>query len=429
MITTSTITQLLQRPWQKWPAHAMLLMSLLCLTLAGCTTWQTPTRFDDSALRTRAEVQQVRGVKLSAAVLSTDDSRRIFGVNVNENDVQPVWIEVENSTKQSLWLLRAGTDPDLFSPLEVAWPFHSSFFAGETNNRLDEHFASLSFQNPVSAGTKQSGILFTNPHRMTRLLSVDILGQGDIFSFTLFPPVPDDQTEEATVALVNVEQLMNEVTVDIKETNSFRARLKQLPCCATSADGSQAGDPLNIILVGNLADITSALVRRGFRLDALDFDKTQRLYGRPPDVVARKKGQAGAPANWLRIWAAPFNHQGQNVYLAQAGRRQGWRMLEVEEKDMMLNPGVDEVRNLFIQDMLYSSGLEKLAFVSGVGATKPGQPRGSLGGASYQTDGLRAVLFLVTRPLSLSDLEILEWHPYIKLREADAVKESDNDEN
>ena len=77
--------------------------------------------------------------------------------------------------------------------------------------------------------------------------------------------------------------------------------------------------------------------------------------------------------------------------------------------------------------MLYSNGLSKIALVSGVGPTGPGEVRDSLGGASYHTDGLRVVLFLVTRPLSLSDVQILDWHPALKLREADAVKEIEND--
>jgi hypothetical protein len=405
----------------------MLFLSMLCLSLTGCATWQVPTEFNDSVLRARAEIQELRGVKLSAAVLSSDDSQRMFGSNVNKTGVQPVWIEVENNTNQVLWLLRSGTDPDLFSSMEVAWPFHVSF-AGETNARLDDHFSALSFQNPVSPGTKQSGIIFTNPHHMTRLLSVDILGQGELFPFTMFPPVPDDQTTEATAALVNLRQLVKEVTVDIKETDSFRARLEQLPCCATGVgvDENKSGDPLNVILIGDLADIVTALVRRGFRLDALDFDKKQQLYGRPPDIVARKKGQAGAPANWLRMWVAPLRYQRQAVFVVQAGRRQGWRMEKVEEEDLILNPKVDEVRNLLIQDMAYSSGLKKIAFIDGVGATEPGESRNSLGGASYQTDGLRAVLFFVTRPQSLSNIEFLDWHPALKLREIDAIKESDN---
>ena len=426
MSESNSIPELIPRlSCRELPIFTMLVLSMLCLSLAGCATWQVPTEFNDSVLRARAEIQELRGVTLNAAVLSTDDSQRMFGSNINKTGVQPVWIEVENNTNQVLWLLRSGTDPDLFSPMEVAWPFHVSF-ASETNARLDDHFSALSFQNPVSPGTKQSGIIFANPHHMTRLLSVDILGQGELFPFTMFPPVPDDQTIEATAALVNVRQLVKEVTVDIKETDSFRTRLEQLPCCATGADGNKSGDPLNVILIGDLADIVTALVRRGFRLDALDFDKKQHLYGRSPDIVARKKGQAGVPTNWVRMWVAPLRYQGQTVFVVQAGRRQGWRMEKVVEDDLILNPKVDEVRNLLIQDMAYSSGLRKIAFIDGVGATEPGESRSSLSDTSYQTDGLRAVLFFVTRPQSLSNIEFLDWHPALKLREIDAIKESEN---
>ncbi len=383
-----------------------------------------PAEFDDSALRSHAKSQQLKGVKLSAAVLSSEDSQQIFGVRVNDKEVQPIWIEVENNTDQALWLLRSGTDPDLFSPLEVAWSFHKTF-AGESNDRLDKHFDSLGFQNPISPGSKQSGILFTNPHLGTRLLSVDILGDGEIFPFTLYPSVPDDQTEESMAVLTIMKKLIAEIKDDIQDVDSFRARLEQMPCCAMS-DGGETADPLNVVLVGGLADIASALVRRDFRIDIRDFDNVQMLFGRPTDLVARKKGQAGVPANWLRLWVAPFNFQGKTVFIVQAGRRLGWRMQEIEDDNLVLNPRVDEVRNLFIQDLLYSSGLEKLAFVGGVGATEPGESRNSIDGASYQTDGLRAVLFLVTRPLSFSDLEILEWHPYLKHVEIEAVRELDN---
>ena len=258
------------------------------------------------------------------------------------------------------------------------------------------------------------------------MLSVDILGQGEIFPFTLFLEVPDDQTDMSTDMRVKVFQLIEAETDDYQDVNEFRARLEQLPCCARSADGKQSGDPLNVILVGEFTDIVTAFVRRGFRLDIREFDNAQWLFGRPPDIVARKAGQGGVPANWVRLWVAPLRFQGQPVFLVQAGRRQGWRLAEVEEKDMVLNPYVDEARNLLIQDMVYSSGLQKIAFVSGVGATEPGESRGSLGGASYQTDGLRTVLFFITRPLSLSDIEILNWHPALKLREIEAIKEIEN---
>ncbi|MGB5456517.1 MAG: hypothetical protein WBO18_11185 [Gammaproteobacteria bacterium] len=167
-------------------ALCLAILSLPGLVLTGCATWQQPDAFDVSVLRARAESEEVKGVRLSAAVLGSSDSQQMFGANINDTGVQPVWIEIENRTNQALWLLRSGTDPDLFSPLEVAWSFHRSF-ASETNARLDAHFDDLSFQNPVLPGETKSGILYTNPHRKTRLLSIDILGQRELFPFTLFP--------------------------------------------------------------------------------------------------------------------------------------------------------------------------------------------------------------------------------------------------
>ena len=184
-----------QRTCRRWPVGAIL--CLLYLVLGGCASWQQPDEFDVSMLQARAESETVNDVRLSAVVLSSRESQQMFGADVNSIGVQPVWIEIDNNTNQSLWLLRSGTDPDLFSPLEVAWSFHKSF-ASETNARLDAHFDAMTFQNPIAPRETKSGILFTNPQRNTRLLSIDILGQGQTFPFTLFPLVPDDQTGEST---------------------------------------------------------------------------------------------------------------------------------------------------------------------------------------------------------------------------------------
>ena len=97
----------------------------------------------------------------------------------------------------------------------------------------------------------------------------------------------------------------------------------------------------------------------------------------------------------------------------QTGRPIGGRFKASVSKDLKLHPNVDEVRNLLIQDMLYSGGLGKLGFITGVGAAAPGEPRISLNDTHYYTDGLRAVLFIETRPLALSDVEILDWVPYL----------------
>ena len=397
-------------------ALAALVIGTLCLALGACGSWRQPLGFDDSTLRDRASSQQVRGVELSAAVLGSEDSYRMFGARVNESGVEPVWIEVKNNTEQVLWMLRAGTDPDLFSPLEVAWSFHITF-AGETNAKMDEHFDKLSFENPVPPGETRTGIIFTNPHDQTHLLSVDILGQGEMFPFTLFLEVPDHQSDESVLQRARLHERLAQEVENYHDDETFRARLRELPCCSAGSDGGAAGDPLNLVLVGDFPDIVSAFVRRGYRMDLRDFHAAHRLFERPPDLSARKAGQGGVPANWLRVWLAPFRFQGLPVFVAQTARPQGLRSAESGEDEPRLSPLVDEVRNSLVQDMVYSSGLQKLAFDHGVGATRPGTARVSLDGAAYQTDGLRAVMFFITRPLSLADVEVLDWLPLHRLRE------------
>lgn len=61
----------------------------------------------------------------------------------------------------------------------------------------------------------------------------------------------------------------------------------------------------------------------------------------------------------------------------------------------------------------YSAGLGKLG---SIGSADPGdvtQPRRSLAGSAYCTDALRAVMVLVTRPLALSDVPLLDEIPWI----------------
>jgi hypothetical protein len=410
----------------EFPVLAIFALMILFMAMAGCATWQAPGEFDTSALRTRAVTEEINGVRLSATVLSSDESKRMLGANINKKEVQLIWLEVENNTSQALWLLRAGTDPDIFSPLEVAWSYHAAF-AQETNAIVDAHFEAMAFHPLIPAHSTQSGIMYTNPHREIRLLNVDLLGQGNLFPFTLFPLIPDGsggQHARAAMKRFNETNAVNYQSLDV-----LRPALEQMPCCAMDHDGSKKGDPFNVILVGGFDDVSAALVRRGYRVQILELDNKQHLYERPPDVVIRKQGQGGAPANWLRLWLAPVRFQGKAVFLAQAGRPVGGRFIDIEEADLMLHPDVDEARNLTIQDMMYSGGLGKLAFIEGVGEITRGNPRTSLDGSTYYTDGLRAVMFFVTRPSTLSDVEILDWHPALRQREAEAIREFENGRN
>lgn len=406
---------------ERAPASVLsILLTLFVAVLGGCATWRAPGPMDDTALRARAVSESLRGVHVSAAVLSSDDSRRITGADVNGAGIQPVWVEVRNQTRQTLWLLNAGTDPDYFSPLEVAWTFHTPL-AGGSNAAIDTHFESLAFDNPIPPGATRDGILFTNPYYRVRVLNIDLLGLREFFPFTLFMPVPDQPATE------EYERIVSRYTetdyVDLQDLTALRTALERLPCCATNAQGSAPGDPVNFVLVGETDNIAAALVRRGFRMDRRPFDDAQRLFGRQPDFVAREAGQGSLPTHWLRIWIAPLRYRGQAVFLVQAGRPLGGRAGIREGNTPALHPDVDEVRNLQMQDLLYSGSAASLGFVEGVGAADIEHPRNSLAGSRYYTDGLRAVMFFEIRPQAMSEVRVLDWVPALKLREAAAAAE------
>jgi hypothetical protein len=409
-------------------AMRRLLSNVACvacfsLAAAGCATWQAPTDVSDAGLRERAQTATKRDVRVSAAVLSAEDSRRMLGVEVDKRRVQPVWVEVQNQTPEPLWLLRSGTDPDYFSPLEVAWSMHK-LLAGETNARIDDHFDRLGFTNPVLPGTTKAGMLFVNPERGTRLLNIDIFQSKTLVPFSFFLSVPDDAADKRFAK--SAFQYPDSEIKDYKDLAALRSALEQMPCCATDALGTAHGDPLNAVFVGELPDIAAALVRRSYRRDLRAVDAVEQVFGREPDAVIRKQAQAGAPATWVRMWLTPIRFEGRAVSLVQVGRPVGGRFETRDAERVVLQEDVDEARNLLIQDMMYSGGLDKLGFVTGVGPASQAQPRTTFSGAHYHSDGLRAVMFFATRPLSLSDVEILEWEPYLTGYESAVRKENDN---
>jgi hypothetical protein len=175
------------------------------------------------------------------------------------------------------------------------------------------------------------------------------------------------------------------------------------------------------VLVGQFEHMAAALIRRGLRADRRAIDDRQRVFGRRPDIVGRIAGQAGVSPHWIRLWVAPFRHRGQPVFVGQAGRPRGGRLAIAEDSDLVVHPDVDEVRNFLVQDLLYSGGLAKLGFVEARGEADIVELAHTVGKGRYHTDGLRAVMFFVSRPVTLTGIEILDWVPALELREAEAA--------
>jgi len=115
--------------------HLFLIAMTTMLITLGCTIYQKPRPDFDVPFRERSHSKIDGEVKVTVAVLSAEESRQIFGVNLAGQGIQPVWVRVQNADTVPYWLMSAGLDPDYFSPMEAAYAFHGTI-GSSVNKKL-----------------------------------------------------------------------------------------------------------------------------------------------------------------------------------------------------------------------------------------------------------------------------------------------------
>ncbi len=220
--------------------------------------------------------------------------------------------------------------------------------------------------------------------------------------------------------------------VDFTDDEAFFAALEALPCCVTNESGSKAGDPLNLVIIGGIEDAFPALIRRGWSPSETTWSGSVMqmmssalarerypyapisnlyLYGRPQDLALQKARDNIHQRNHLRLWRSPMRYHGKQVWVGQISRDIGSR-LTIHSPTLTthkIDPDVDGAALALAEDVVYSQGLRKLAFVAGVGAAPRGAPRFNLTRDPYVTAGMRTILFFDHSPTSLKDIEIVPW--------------------
>jgi hypothetical protein len=104
-----------------------------------------------------------------------------------------------------------------------------------------------------------------------------------------------------------------------------------------------------------------------------------------------------------------MSFEGKPVWIGQISRDIGVRFTSKTIVTHKIDPDVDETRDYLLQDLLYSQGLAKFAYVKGVGAAPISEPRENLTGDPYFTDGYRAVMWMSSKPVSLEDIAFVRW--------------------
>jgi hypothetical protein len=405
----------------------LLWFAALVIALQGCATTQ-PIPEDPFAYKTRTKSSTNKGVTVTVAVPTIAEARAIYGVKLDAENIQSVWVRVQNDSDDTYWFLPSGLDPDYFSPSEAAFAFSAD--KEETIRQLDAKFQQMQFKNPVRPRTTKAGFVLVNLDEGYKAIDIDLISRETVKSYSFIIVDPEFKADHKEIDFYSIYAA--EEFIHIEEEDELRRVLEELPCCTTNADGSAYGDPLNIVLVGDGNDILPALVRRNWHTTEIvwsqaikrtirSFIRGERyryspisplyVYGRRQDTGWQKARSTINERNHMRFWLSPIRFRGKSVFVGQISRDIGvkFTLKSPTISTHIIDPDVDEARRYFLEDLAYSQALSKFGFVKGVGVVTKEAPRKNLVGDPFYTDGLRAVLFFESRPYSLSDIEMLEW--------------------
>ena len=372
----------------------------------------------------RAETQVDAGVRVTSAVPSAEETRDLFGVSLYKKRVQPVWIEIENRTQDWVGFLPMSVDGDYHTPIKVA-----SLNRGKKAREQAEKFF---FENGVdlqlAPGETRSGFVFTKLDEGTKAFNVDIISDKRAWWFTFFIQVPGLAVDHYSVDLKSLYS--EDQVTDYNNAPAFIEALAQLPCCVVDKKAEEKGDPLNLVMIGNIKDLFYAFIRSGWDetevVTAASGLKTAAsfmsgsayryspisslyLFGRRQDIALQRIRENIHERNHFRLWLAPMTFNGVPVWIGQISRDIGVRFTKKTITTHKIDPDVDETREFLVENLAYHQVLAKLAYVGGVVAAPIDDPRGNLTGDPYFTDGLRVVLWIPPELTDLDDIQYEAW--------------------
>jgi hypothetical protein len=392
--------------------------------LSGCASGFDPKPIESVPFRERMVTQTKDELRVSTAVPSAAETRDLFGVALYKKGVQPVWIEIENSSGGEVIFLPVAVDSDYLSPIEVAALNRSKKARAEA----EKYFFNNGVDLRIVPGEVRSGFIFTNLDEGTKSFNVDVLGDGRTWRFTFFVQVPGLAIDHYDVdyrSLYTEEQVVN-----YTDSSAFIAALEQLPCCVVDKKAKNKGDPLNLVMIGAPEELFYAFIRSGwdetevvsassglktamsfFTGGAYRYSPISSLYlfGRDQDIAVQRIRQNIHERNHFRLWLAPMTFNGQLVWIGQISRDIGVRFTKKTITTHKIDPDVDETREFLLENLAYHQSLARFAYVGGSNASTIDEPGRNLTGDPYYTDGLRLVMWIAAEPKDLQDIQYVDW--------------------
>jgi hypothetical protein len=412
----------------------LLAGALLFLTACASTSDSQVYSVPEGDWKARTTSQEKDGIKVSAAVPSAKESQEIFGKPLYKQGIQPVWLEISNNRERRVSFLPVGLDPQYFTPLEVANNELKDKDKADPASLVDEFFLNQGIGAlEVKPGQTRSGFIFSKLDEGTKAFNVDVVGGAgeggitDFETFTFFIPVPGLNIDHYNVDWKNI--YAEDEWVDLDKDQLIEI-VEKITCCVTDAKGEGSGDPLNLVVIGHPDDIYTAFIRAGWdETETVTKTSTMKtigsflsggeyryspvsglyVFGRPQDVAFQKARENIHERNHLRLWMSRAKFNGVPVFMGQISRDIGVRFTKKTITTHKIDPNVDETREGLLENLAYSQSLEKFAYVGGVGEVPMDQPKGNLTGDPWFSDGFRIVLWVTSEPVSIDDVDFLEW--------------------
>jgi len=406
------------------------IVAFFLFALAGCASVEETTPESAETYLDRAQTQAEGPIRVTASVPSAKETRELFGAPLYQKNVQPVWLEVQNQGPTNVNFLPVGLDPLYYTPMGAAYLSEEGKQGGSNRAVKARRFYSESMGRvTVPPGETRAGFVFTSLDEGTKTFNVDLISeQKKAYLFTFFIPVPGLRIDHHNV---DWEHLYAEDEwLEFNEAASLIETLESFPCCTTDKKGRDQGDPLNLVIIGEIDDIYYAFLRAGWDETETSYAGSLKktigsffsggeyryspvsglyVFERPQDVAFQKTRDNIHERNHLRLWLSTARYRGVPVFIGQISRDIGVRFSKRTITTHEVDPDVDETREFLLENLAYSQSLAAIAYVGGVGEAPIEAPRRNLTGSPYFTDGYRVVLWATATPTSIADIKVLEW--------------------
>lgn len=400
---------------------------LAAASLAGCKSFapvEGPSPPDPAAVRTNV----LDEATVSVAVLTDEQSRARFGVDLAEHGLQAIWLRIENRSPQVMWFQVPALDLDYYSADEVAYLCRGDVPKADFE-AMRQRLRDESMHVRLAPGTVHEGHVYVPRAVGGRYVNVELglPGRRVVTGFAIRLPDGDFDFEN----LKPETHYAGRERPDL-DAAGLRRTLEQLPCCVTDGSGTRPGDPLNIALVGSAEDVLTALSRSGWtfthRINLRTIEReigaaisgtayptapVSSLYafGRKQDVALQRGRRTISQRNHLRLWLAPFTHDGRAVWVGQISRDVGVKLTPKSPTltTHVIDPEVDETRQYLLQGLLARGLAPTFGYTTGVGPAPRDAPRLNLTDDPYFTDGLRLLVVVSRDPVPHEAVVRLDW--------------------